>query len=77
MPMQEQALTIRGMPYDPDTTPRTPEETEMVRNLLTGMRAFERRGIFIDHEWCRVRRAPRAGAETMTIEVGSRRLPEE
>lgn len=60
---------------DDETTPRTPEEIELVRNLLRGLRRFERAGVFIEHEWCRVRRSPRADSETMMIEnLGSRRF---
>jgi hypothetical protein len=57
-----------------DTTPRTPEERELVRNLLEGLRKFERNGYFINHEWCRVRRAPRAGLSTMIVEMDSKNL---
>ncbi len=62
---------------DSETTPRTPEERELVRNLLRGLRAFERGGIFVRYEWCRVRRSPRANESTMTIEdLDSRRMDE-
>jgi hypothetical protein len=55
--------------------PQTPEERELVRNLLRGLRAFERAGVFVQYEWCRVRRSPRADASTMTIEdLDSRRF---
>lgn len=57
---------------DSDTTPQTPVERELTRNLLAGLRRFEKRGILIDHEWCRVRRAPRADQATMTVEFDSR-----
>lgn len=60
---------------DPETTPRTPEERELVRNLLEGVRKFARNGYHINHEWCRVRRAPRAGLTTMTVEMDSNNLP--
>lgn len=60
---------------DPDTTPGTPEERELVRNLLRGLRAFERAGIRVNYEWCRVRRSPRGDSATMTIEnLDPRRL---
>lgn len=62
---------------DADLTPRTPEERELVRNLLRGVRAFERAGIFVRHEWCRVRRSPRAGLVTMTMEIDSERYAEQ
>lgn len=55
-----------------DTTPQTQVERELVRNLLAGLRKFEKRGIRVDHEWCRVRRAPRADQATMTVEFDSR-----
>jgi hypothetical protein len=73
-PQRTPQIKPQNMPQsalDPDTTPRTPEERELVRNLLAGVRKFERRGVYINHEWCRVRRAPRAGAETMTAEIGA------
>jgi hypothetical protein len=60
-----------------DTTPRTPEEQELVRNLLRGLRAFERNGVFVRYEWCRVRRSTRTGAPTMTIELDSNRFAED
>lgn len=60
---------------DPDTTPGTPEERELVRNLLRGLRAFGRAGIHVNYEWCRVRRSPRGDSATMTIEnLDSRRF---
>lgn len=75
---------------DPDTTPgtpeerelvhnllspQTPEEIELVRNLLRGLRAFGRAGIHVNYEWCRVRRSPRGDSATMTIEnLDSRRF---
>lgn len=52
-------------------SPQTPEEIELVRNLLRGLRAFGRAGIHVNYEWCRVRRAKRAGMSTMTVEFDS------
>lgn len=54
-----------------DATPRTPVERELTRNLLTGLRRLARRNIQVDHEWCKVRRAKRAGMSTMTVEFDS------
>ncbi len=54
-----------------DTTPTTPVERELVRNLLSGLRRLQKRNIHVEHEWCKVRRAKRAGMSTMTVEFDS------
>lgn len=59
---------------DDNLAPRTPEERELVRNLLRGLRAFERAGLYVNYEWCRVRRSTRTGALVMTVEFDAQRF---
>lgn len=51
--------------------PQTPVERELTRNLLAGLRRLKKRNIDVNHEWCKVRRAKRAGMSTMTVEFDS------
>lgn len=57
----------------PPRTPLTPEEQELVDNLLDFVRDLERNGISVHRgQWIEVRMAPRGNAETGRFMVSSR-----
>jgi len=77
VPVPEQTCMSQASPTSPASpasadltvTPLNDIERELVRNLLGGMRRLARRGIQVQFEWCKVRRAPRARSQTMLIEL--------